>query len=424
MEAKAKESNSNQTVKDQFNKAADLKKLDVGVRKILSVPNNELIVHFPVKMDDGTIEVFKGYRVQHNNSLGPYKGGLRYHATVDLDEVRALAALMTWKTSLAGIPFGGAKGGIQMDPTKYSISEIERITRRFTFALGENIGPDFDIPAPDVNTDAQMMAWMMDTYLSTQKPSERQNKLHIVTGKPVMSGGLPGRDGATGLGVVLTIIEWAKLNKLDLKKSIYFLQGFGKVGYWAAKYMSLEGAKMLAVQDNSATLYDANGIDPEDLYAYCKKHDGLMKGYPNAKSITSDEFFRIKADIFIPAALGNQINAKTAPILDVKLIAEGANGPTDSEGEKIIRERGIEIIPDILCNAGGVVASYFEWLQNKRNELWELDEVNVKLKSIMVAAFKKMIAAKEQYQCDSRTAAYIVALERLEVQYKERGVFP
>lgn len=413
-----------QTVTDQFNRAADLMNLDKGVRKILAFPQNEIIVNFPVKMDDGRIDVFKGYRVQHNNILGPYKGGLRYHPTIDLDAVMGLAALMTWKTALTSLPFGGAKGGIQIDPTKYSISEIERITRRFTYALGENIGPDYDIPAPDVNTDSQMMAWMMDTYLSTKSPSQRQNNIHIVTGKPVKSGGLPGRDASTGLGVVFSIEQWAKDSKIDLRKSTYMLQGFGKVGYWAAHFLNQRGATLLAVQDSSGTIFNAKGINIEELYTYTKLNKGLVAGFSNAEPMGRMDFFKTKADIFIPAALGNQITEETAPYLNVRLIAEGANGPTNSGGEIICQEKGIQIIPDILCNSGGVIGSYFEWLQNKRQELWNLEEVNIKLENRITNAYSEVIKTSQQFKTDWRTAAYISAISKIESVYKERGIFP
>lgn len=424
MDTTIRAKNIYQTVTEQFNKAADLMNLDKGVRDILSYPQNEIITHFPAKMDDGRIEIFKGYRVQHNNALGPYKGGLRYHPTIDLDSVMGLASLMTWKTALTSLPFGGSKGGIQIDPTKYSITEIERITRRFTYALGDNIGPDYDIPAPDVNTNSQMMAWMMDTYLSTKRPSERQNNIHIVTGKPIKSGGLLGRDASTGLGVVFTIDEWAKDNKVDLKKSTYIIQGFGKVGYWAAHFMNQRGATLLAVQDSSGTIFNNKGINVEELYKYTKTKKGLVNGFSQAKPMEQLDFFKIEAEIFIPAALGNQITEETAPLLKVKLIAEGANGPTNTEGEKICREKGIKIIPDILCNSGGVIGSYFEWLQNKRQELWELEEVNIKLKNKIIKAYNEVIKTAEQFKTDWRTAAFIVAISKIEDSYKERGIFP
>lgn len=416
--------NMYQSVVEQFDKAADLMKLDKGIRAILSLPQNEIVVHFPVKMDDGQIEVFKGYRVQNNNTLGPYKGGLRYHPAVEIETIKGLASLMTWKTALTALPFGGSKGGIQLDTSKYSITEIERITRRFTFALGDNIGPDYDIPAPDVNTTSQMMAWMMDTYLSTKRPTERQDNIHIVTGKPIKSGGLLGGDASTGLGVVYTIDYWAKDNNVDLKKSTYIVQGFGKVGYWASHFMNLRKATLLAVQDSSGTIFNSKGIDVEALYKYTKINNGLIVGFPQAQSIEPMDFFKLEADIFIPAALGNQITEETAPLLKVKLIAEGANGPTNTAGDKICLEKGITLIPDILCNTGGVIGSYFEWLQNKTRESWELEAVNNRLNIIMVKAYKEVVDTAKTYKTDWRTAAFIVAVSRIASVYKERGVFP
>ncbi len=413
-----------QTVLRQFNTAADTINLDPDIRKIVAKPMNEISVNFPVKMDDGRIEIFSGYRVQHNNVLGPFKGGLRYHPAVDLDEVRALAAWMTWKTAVADIPLGGAKGGIQIDPSKYSIRELERITRRFTFALGDNIGPDYDIPAPDVNTNSQIMAWILDTYLQMKSPGERYRSTHVVTGKPIESGGSAGRDKATGQGVVFVIEQWAKDNNFDLTNGTYFVQGFGNVGSWAARLLKKFGTRLVGVEDASGAIINPAGIDPDDLCEYIEKNNYAIAGYPKAEPIDHNEFLRIKADIFIPAALENQITARTAPDLNVRLIAEGANGPTDIEGDRIVQEKGIDLIPDILCNAGGVIVSYFEWLQNKRSEFWELEEIDKKLHRIIINGYKKVTAAAETYKTDWRTAAYIVALRRLERVFKERGIFP
>lgn len=412
-----------ESVKLQFEKAAELMNLDLNIRKILSHTQNEIIVHFPVKMDDGRIEMFTGYRVQHNNALGPFKGGLRFHPDVDIDEVRALATWMTWKSAIADIPFGGAKGGIQIDPSKYSISELERITRRFTFALGNNIGPEYDIPAPDVNTNAQIMAWILDTYLSMIPANERQRCIHVVTGKPIESGGSLGREKATGQGVVYCIEEWAKDNNFDLSKATYIVQGFGNVGSWAARLLKPKGSKLIAVHDVTGAIMNENGLDPDDLSAYVKKNGGV-KGYPDSRPIDFEKFISIKADIFIPAALENQITDETAPMLNVKLVAEGANGPTTPEGDIILARRGIDVIPDILCNAGGVIVSYFEWLQNKRSEYWELEEVDCKLKKKIIPAYKKVRDTAKEFNTDWRTAAYIVALRRLEKVYQERGIFP
>ncbi len=411
------------SVQKQFSKAADLMKLDPDIRKILERTSNEIVVHFPVKMDDGSIEVFTGYRVQHNNVLGPYKGGLRYHPMVDLDEVRSLATWMTWKSAIVGIPFGGAKGGIQFNPRKHSQGELQRITRRFTFNLGNNIGPEYDIPAPDVNTNPQIMAWFLDTYLSTMPPQERNKSIHVVTGKPIASGGSQGRTKATGQGVVFCIQEWAKDHNFDLNGATYFVQGFGNVASWTAKLLKQLGSKLLAAEDHTGSIRNLEGIDADELSEYVEKHGGVA-GFEKAEAVDHETFMKTKADIFVPAALENQINEDNAPNLNVKLIAEGANGPTTPEADEILVQRGIDIIPDILCNAGGVVVSYFEWLQNKRSEFWDLEEVDEKLKKKLVAAYKNVRDTAKEFECDWRTSAYIVALRTLEKVYRERGIFP
>lgn len=423
-EQEKKEPGMYENVMKQFYHAADVMNLDKGVRKILSSTNNEIIVHFPVKLDNGEIEIFTGYRVQHNNALGPYKGGLRYHPTVDIDAAKALAMWMTWKTSLAGLPYGGGKGGIEIDPSLYSVAELERITRRYTFALGSNIGPDYDIPAPDVNTNPQTMAWISDTFASMQSPAVRQNNLHVVTGKPIGSGGLDGRDRATGFGVVSTIKSWAKLRNRDLKGLKYIVQGFGNVGLWASYFMKMEGAILISVQDASATIYNENGIDSEELIAYTASHKGLIAGFSGVETIEGKSFFGLACDIIIPAALGNQITIENAASIKASMIAEGANGPTVVDAEEILLANGIDVIPDILCNSGGVIGSYYEWLQNRRSEIWNLETVIELLEEKMEISFRKTIAAAEKYDTDWRTAAYIVALQRLELTYKQRGVFP
>jgi glutamate dehydrogenase (NAD(P)+) len=410
-------------VRRQFGKAADLMQLDREIRKILGRTTNEIEVTFPVKMDDGRIEMFTGYRVQHNNALGPFKGGLRYHPSVDIDEVRALATWMTWKSAIINIPFGGAKGGIQLDPSSCSLRELERITRRFTFALGNNIGPEYDIPAPDVNTNPQIMAWIVDTYLSTIPPHERQASVHVITGKPVELGGSLGRDKATGQGVVFTIEQWAKDNSFDLNGATYTVQGFGNVGSWAARLLKPHGSKLVAVEDVTGAILNSKGIDPDELAEYVKQHGGVS-GYPGGAPLDHDAFLRTKADIFIPAAMENQITADTAPLLNVRLVAEGANGPTDPEGDLVLESRGIDVIPDILCNSGGVIVSYFEWLQNKRSEFWDLEEVDAKLHKKITDAYGRVRDTARSFNTDWRTAAYVVALSRLETVYKERGIFP
>lgn len=407
----------------QFDKAADLMGLDSAVRKILATTMNELVVHFPVIMEDGHLEMFTGYRVQHNNVLGPFKGGVRFHPLVDIDEVRALATWMTWKSAIANLPFGGAKGGIQIDPAQYSDKEIENITRRFTFALGTNIGPEYDIPAPDVNTNPQIMAWMLDTYQQMMSPLERNRSAHVVTGKPVESGGSAGRNKATGQGIVYVLQAWAEDHDFDLSEATYFIQGYGNVGSWTARLLKPLGATLMAVEDHTGAIVNAEGIDADDLAAYVAEHGGLA-GYPGGEPVDHQTFMSAQADIFVPAALENQITAETAPWLNVQLVAEGANGPTDRTGDRILQEKGIHVLPDVLCNAGGVIVSYFEWLQNKRSEFWDLDEVDTKLYKKIIGGYERVRDTAEEHDTDWRTAAYIVALRRLETVYKKRGIFP
>jgi len=407
----------------QFNRAADLIGLDGWVRTILSEPQNEIIVNFPVQMDDGSFRLFKGYRIQHNNAYGPYKGGIRYHEAVNLEEVKALAAWMTWKSALMGIPFGGAKGGVTISPRNFSESELRRVTRRFTHALGNNIGPEFDIPAPDMGTGAREMVWMMDTYMLTFNASDRLATRRVVTGKTLLNGGSVGREKATGQGVVYCLEAWSEHHGIDLGGLRYMVQGYGNVGSHAARLLQQKGATLVAVSDHSGSIANPDGIDAHALADHVAAH-GSIEGYAHAKPIGAEQFFSTDADLFIPAALECTINEETAPLLRVEYIAEGANGPTTLEAEKLLLGKGVHIIPDILANSGGVTVSYFEWVQNKNSEVWDLEKVDGKLRKLMRAATFQVIEEMKARGCDARTAALALALSRLERVYNERGIFP
>jgi glutamate dehydrogenase (NAD(P)+) len=407
----------------QFNKAADTIKLNPVVRTVLSEPQNEITVNFPVLLDDGTYRTFKGYRIQHNNTHGPYKGGIRYHESVNLAEVKALAAWMTWKSALMGIPFGGGKGGVTLNPRNFSESELRRITRRFTHALGNNIGPEYDIPAPDVGTGPREMVWMMDTYMTMFNASDRNATRGVVTGKSLANGGSLGRDKATGQGVVFCLDTFAKHLGFSIKGSTFFVQGYGNVGSHAARIMQSRGAKLLAVGDHTGHIGNANGIDAEDLAVYVLKTGGVA-GYDKAKEISQGDFFGTKADIFIPAALECTVNMETEGYIQAKYIIEGANGPTTVDAEKSLMKRGITVIPDILANSGGVTVSYFEWVQNKNSQVWELERVDDELSRIMKRATLAVIEEMKTRKCEPRTAAMTLALSRFEKVYVERGIFP
>jgi glutamate dehydrogenase (NAD(P)+) len=393
------------------------------VKLILSEPKNEVIVNSPVEMDDGSHRLFTGYRIQHNNIIGPYKGGIRYHHEVTLEEVKALASLMTYKCALVDIPFGGAKGGIRINPTEHSRDELERITRRFTHDLGNTIGPDYDIPAPDMGTDAQTMVWMMDTYMNMNNQKAKNAQQRVVTGKSLTSGGSRGREKATGQGVVYCIQEWANEHGIRLDGTTYMLQGFGNVGSHTAQIMSRLGAVLVGVQDHTGSVYNPKGIYPRKLIEYVDDAEGVA-GYSGADEIDDDEFWGIDADICIPAALELQIDEDVANRLQCDVVVEAANGPATLEGEDVLKDKGIEIIPDIMANAGGVIVSYFEWIQNKRSEYWQLDEVDSRLNFIMKNAFHEMRAFARENDVDNRTAALAVALNRLNSIYVERGLFP
>lgn len=407
----------------QFKKACAAMKLDPSVEAVLSEPQNEIVVNFPVNMDDGTIKMFRGYRIQHNNTNGPYKGGIRFHQSVDLAEVKALAQWMTWKSSLMGIPMGGAKGGVTLNPREYSEGELRRITRRFTYALGNNIGPEYDIPAPDVGTGPREMVWMMDTYMTMYNASDRNATRGVVTGKSILSGGSLGRDKATGQGLVFCFEVWAKHEGFKIPGSTFFVQGYGNVGSWAARIMQDGGSRMLAASDHTGAIGNDDGIDAHDLAKHVAKTGGV-KGYAKAKPLADADFYGTRADVFIPAALECTINVETEKYIKAKYIVEGANGPTTPDAEKKLMERGITVIPDILANSGGVTVSYFEWVQNKISEVWELERVDAELKKMMTRSTEHVIEEMKKRGVDPRTGAMTLALSRIEAAHRERGIFP
>jgi glutamate dehydrogenase (NAD(P)+) len=389
----------------QFDIAADKLNLDPGLRQVLREPRRELHVHFPVKMDDGSVQVFAGFRVQHNLGRGPAKGGIRYHQDVSIDEVKALAMWMTWKCAVVGIPFGGGKGGVIVDPKKLSARELENLTRRFTTEISVLIGPERDIPAPDVNTNAQTMAWMMDTYsmhIGYTVPG-------VVTGKPISLGGSEGRNEATARGTVYCIVEAARHLHLHLDDATVVVQGFGNAGSIAAQLMVAEGAKILAVSDSTGGIHNPEGLDIARVISWKAEH-GTVVGFPGARSVTNEEILEIECDILIPAALENQITANNAERIKAKIVAEAANGPTTPEADEILFRRGIFMIPDILCNAGGVTVSYFEWVQDLNRDHWSLEIVNTKLHEIMTKAFRETLEIAEREQVAMRLAAYLLAV--------------
>ncbi len=412
-----------EVIRGYLNEAAELVDIPGYVREILGQPKNEIIVNFPVKMDDGEYRLFKGYRIQHSNILGPYKGGLRFHETASLDDFKALAALMTWKCSLMNLPLGGGKGGIKFNPRDHSRRELQRITRRFIHALGSNIGPDYDIPAPDMGTNAQTMAWAMDTYMNTVGMVSKQATAGVVTGKPVTSGGTEGRVKATGQGVVHCIREWAERSRFDLKGKKLIVQGYGNVGSHTAVLLSHLGVSLVGVGDHTGYLYNAEGFNSYRMQEYVAEH-GSISGYPNGERIEREDFFAIAADLFVPAALEAQIDQTEARALQVKLVAEGANGPCTPSGEKILLERGIDIIPDVIANAGGVTVSYYEWVQNRNSEKWTAEDIDERLELAMKTAYQNMMDFAEANGCSYRIACYGVALQRLARVYSEREIFP
>jgi glutamate dehydrogenase (NAD(P)+) len=403
--------------------AADLAGLQHHQRIILAQPKNEVMVHFPVLMDDGRHRLFKGYRVQHNNALGPYKGGIRYHPRVALDDVKALSVLMTMKCSLAGLPFGGAKGGVKVNPRELSEDELRRVTRRFCSAISHQIGPHYDIPAPDVGTDSRIMAWFADTYAQMTPEHSRHDVQGVVTGKPVAFGGSRGRDKATGQGLVHVLEEMLPEVGLDLSSIAFSVIGFGNVGGWTAKLLCERGARLVAVLDHTGAVREPRGIDPRRLGEHVDRYGGVA-GFSGASEIDEDAFYSTEVDVFVPAALEQMIDERRAAEIKATVIAEGANAPTTPEGDAVLLQRGIEVLPAILCNAGGVTVSYFEWVQDRTARAWSLEEVDARLREHMIAAAKRTRDARARCDCDLRTAAFVAACERIGEVYDLRGVFP
>ena len=410
----------------QLQEAADTMGLDPNIAERLKVPKRALIVTVPIRLDDGRIKCFEGYRVQHNMTLGPGKGGIRFHPEVNLSEVAGLAMLMTFKCSLVGLPLGGAKGGIRVDPTQLSRQEAQALTRRYTSEINMIIGPDKDIPAPDVGTDAQHMAWMMDTY-SQEKGFAIPG---VVTGKPIEIGGSLGRAESTGRGVVYTIQHAANHLKAKGKpgprmdsSTTVSVHGFGKVGAVAALEIYQLGTKVVAVSDVSGGLYNKNGLNIPEVIQYMNTHRTLV-GYPHAELITNEDLLALPVDVLIPAAIDGVITAQNVHKVHAKIIAEGANGPITTEALKDLEERGTFIIPDVLCNAGGVIVSYFEWVQGMQNFFWSEKEVNAKLAEVMENAFKRVVDIQAHYKCGMKTAALIAGVDRLNKAMLLRGLFP
>ena len=408
-----------QVALDQYDRAADKLELGTAVRDVLRQPKREVTVHFPVQLDDGTIRVFTGYRVWHNVTRGPAKGGIRFHPQTGLDEVRALAMWMTWKCACVKIPYGGAKGGVTCDPKAMSARELERLTRRFTTEIADMIGPDSDIPAPDVNTNAQVMAWMMDTY----SMHHGYSVTGVVTGKPVSIGGSEGRQEATGRGVVYTIQEAAKAIDLDLRSARVAVQGFGNVGEGAARFIAELGARVVAVSDSRGGVFNADGLDLA-LVTRHKQETGSVIGAPRTRPISNAELLELDCDVLIPAAMEGIITERNAARIQARVIAEGANGPTTPAADDLLRERGIMVIPDILCNAGGVTVSYFEWVQDREEFFWTIDEINARLRRVMVRAFEDVHRTAVEHDTDLRLAAYMLAVSRVAEATLTRGIYP
>lgn len=404
---------------EQFNIAADILDLDAGMRQILGTCQREFTVNFPVVLDDGSVQVFTGHRVQHNRNPGPTKGGIRYHPDVTLDEVRALAMFMTWKCAVVGLPYGGAKGGVVVNPKQRSNHEMERLTRRFTTELMPIIGPDKDIPAPDVNTNPQTMAWLVDTYSMNVGYSVPG----VTTGKPLVLGGSEGRNEATGRGCAFAALDAARDIGLDLHGASVVVQGFGNVGATAADLLAELGARIVAVSDSASGIYSENGLDLAAVHHH-KAETGSLQGFRDAQDVTNAELLELPCDVLVPAALENQITSRNAARIQAKLVVEGANGPTTPEADDILHDRGILLVPDILANAGGVTVSYFEWAQAMQAFPWTEEQVNERLHMIMQKAYAAVRDTAEDHNVNLRTGAMLRAVERVAEMTMIRGVYP
>jgi glutamate dehydrogenase (NAD(P)+) len=416
---KRTESNPWRTAQHQFDEAAEILKLDPGLRKILREVQREFTCHFPVQMDDKSVRNFTGFRIQHNINRGPAKGGLRFHPDVSLDEVKALAMWMTWKCAVVNIPYGGAKGGVIVDPYALSANELEHLTRRFATEISILVGPDRDIPAPDVGTNAQVMAWFMDTLSMHRGYSVTAS----VTGKPVEVGGSLGRADATGRGVMICTV--AALETMGLKpfNQRVVVQGFGNVGSVSARLLEEAGCQVVAVSEDYGGIYNPLGLSVKRLIEY-RAREHTLKGFPGAELVPNEDLLKLDCDVLVPAALENQINSANAHDIKAKLIVEGANGPTTPEADEILRKRGVILVPDILANAGGVTVSYFEWVQDLQSFFWSEHEINARLESIMTRSFREVLAIRDEKKVDMRMAAYLLAVNRVAVATADRGIYP
>ena len=412
------EENPFEAMMERFDHAAKLLNLDRGLYKVLRNPEKQIIVSIPIQRDSGEVEVYTGYRVLYNTSRGPAKGGIRFDLNVSLEEVTALAAWMTWKCALVNIPFGGAKGAVVCDPTTMSMVELEKVTRRYTSSIIEILGPDSDVPAPDVNTNERVMAWIMDTY----SMHKRHTVTAVVTGKPVEMGGSLGRREATGRGCMIVTREALTKLGMSLKGARIAVQGFGNVGSVAADLMAKEGATIVAVSDKSTALHNPKGLDVQELLKWVKEHRQLA-GYPQGETSPHEQLLKVDCDVLVPAATENVITSKNARQIKAKIICEGANGPTSAAADKILEEKGVFVIPDILANAGGVTVSYFEWVQDRGGYFWDEETVNRRLEAILVRSFNEVIATAAKHKAANRIASYIVAVDRVAAMHRLRGMY-